>query len=149
MTNIVTLSVLVALVSFTVSEKLRDVSAAIIGAVKVGFWAVGSSNATAGPAVCVQEYVNESPSGSELALPSRITSSVPSFTVWLGPALATGGWLVFCTLMLTVSLEAPPFPSPTVSLKVRTAPPEPTSGAVNVGVAELAPDNVTDGPAVC
>lgn len=62
-------------------------------AMKVGLTAAGSSRRAREPSgtVMVQAYSSGSPSGSELALPSRATIS-PTWTVWLAPALAVGAW---------------------------------------------------------
>ena len=72
--------------SLTVSENVRVTSSGNpVGAVNVGFAGSVVSSVTADPspesgAVCVQAYVSVAPSGSELALPSRVTAS-PSQTV--------------------------------------------------------------------
>ena len=57
--------------SRTTNENVTDAPAA--GAVNVGDTAVELDNVTAGPAVCVHAYVNESPSGSLLADPDNVT----------------------------------------------------------------------------
>jgi hypothetical protein len=61
------------------------------GAVKDGVALFASLNFTDGPAVCVHEYANVSPSGSLLEEPSSCTLA-SSLTVWSGPAFAVGHW---------------------------------------------------------
>src|SRR5205823_10396106 len=65
-----------------------------------------------------------------------------------GPASATGGWLTFCTLTVTVSV-AVATPSLTVSVKTSAAPTGPTNGAMKIGFAVSGPASVTTGPDVC
>jgi len=50
--------------------------------------------AAIGPAVCVHEYLEIEPSGSEDALPFRFTVLVGSVMVKLPPAFALGGLLL-------------------------------------------------------
>ncbi len=63
---------------------------ALPGAVNVGCTAVSLDSVTVPPPVWVHWYVSGSPSGSKLPDPSSITAA-PAFTVWPGPAFATGG----------------------------------------------------------
>jgi hypothetical protein len=64
--------------------------------------------------------------------------------------VATGGWSTntSSTATSTLSVAVCPFPSLTVSSNVNVSPAESTSGAVNDGVALLAPLNVAAVPAV-
>ena len=84
------------------------------------------------------EYDRESLSGSVEPLPSRVTVT-PSFTVWVLPASAVGGRLAatLSTMMVTVSVSVPPFPSDTVRVNVTVSPDASTSGAVNVGTGPV------------
>ena len=57
-------------------------------------WALSAPlSLTAGPAVCVQEYLAMLHQDSLLPLPSKVTLS-PALTVWLAPATAVGGLLL-------------------------------------------------------
>ena len=139
------MSVAVACPSPTVSRNVND--DAVPGAVNVGLATDALDNVTAGPAVCTHANVNASPSGSELPDPSRVTAA-PVDTLCAGPASATGGPFTgggAVTVTVTVSV-AVACPSPTVS---RNANDDAVPGAVNVGLATDALDNVTAGPAVC
>ena len=69
-------------------------------------------------------------------------SKSPTFTVSVGEETSA-------TLMSTVSAsEGEPSSSVTTRLNVRVSPPDPTSGAVNDGEAEVSSDNVTVVPTV-
>ena len=71
-------------------------------------------------------------------------SSNPSTTVKIDSIGVGGGPPTSATLMSTVSAaEAAPTLSVTIRLNVRVSPPGPTDGAVNDGVAVLAPVSVT------
>ena len=56
---------------------------------------------------------------------------------------------MFFTTTSKVSVAVPPLPSLTLRLRVIVAPVALTCGAVNDGLAVLAPVKVTEGPAVC
>ena len=108
-------------------------------------------NPALGPAVCIHKYVSISPSGSELPVPSKITSAL-SFTVLSGPALATGGWFTTGNgeiVIMTVSVSVRPSLSVTVNVNVRISPSASTSGAANDGAAVLASISSTDVPLIC
>src|SRR5580704_18999607 len=62
---------------------------ALAGAVNFGCTTVALDKVTAAPPVWVHWYVSGNPCGSKLPDPSSITVT-PVFTVWSGPALATG-----------------------------------------------------------
>src|SRR4030065_1077700 len=64
--------------------------------------------------VKVHWKISEDPSASFDALPSKVTT-VPSGTVWSGPALAAGGWLPPGVVMVTVSGALLTIPSLTVN----------------------------------
>ena len=85
-----TVSELLKAPSFTVSSNVSVVCAVMAGATNEGVGVLAPVSVTDGPAVCVQEYVSGSPSGSELAVPSSATT-IPGLAVWSGPASATGG----------------------------------------------------------
>jgi hypothetical protein len=74
----------------------------------------------------------------------------PSLTVWSEPAFAVGAWFTTTLFTVTPTVSVAVFPplSVTVSLNVNVSPAESTSGAVNDGVALLAPLNVAAVPAV-
>src|SRR6516225_4117412 len=57
----------------------------------------------AGMLTKVHKYVIGSPSTSDDLLPSSVTVA-PTVTVWLGPALATGGEFTVLTWMVALSL---------------------------------------------
>src|SRR5207247_10456375 len=122
-------------------------AAATSGAVKAGVALPRSASTTGDPPTWVQVYVSGSSSGSLLADPSRSTI-VLSSAVWSFPALATGAWLTFSTMTLTVSVDVS-MPSLTPSSKVSVSPPGPTIGAVNVGDGLVESDRMTVGPARC
>ena len=82
-----------------------------------------------------------SPSGSLLPEPSRVTLA-PGFTVWSGPASASGVRLG-TTVIVTVSV-ALSVPALTVRVNTRAVDVV-TVGAVNVGLAVVAPVSVTVG----
>ena len=75
-----------------------------------------------------------SPLASELALPSKVT--VPSTTLWLAPALATGATLAAEAFTLTVATALSTLPSFTCKLNTYT----PAMSAVKVGLADVAED---------
>ena len=138
--------------SLTVSENVRVTSSGNpVGAVNVGFAGSVVSSVTADPspesgAVCVQAYVSVAPSGSELALPSRVTAS-PSQTVRSAPASALGASFVpALTVMSTVSAVEAFTPSLTVSENVRVTSSGNPVGAVNVGFAGSVVSSVTADP---
>ena len=58
---------------------------------------------------------------------------LPAATVWFGPASATGAWLTYWTVMLTLAGRLCAMPSLTTSWKVRMAPAGATVGAVKLG----------------
>ena len=105
------------------------------GAVNVG---AGPVRVIVGVLSLSHEYDRESLSGSVEPLPSRVTVT-PSFTVWVLPASAVGGRLAatLSTMMVTVSVSVPPFPSDTVRVNVTVSPDASTSGAVNVGAGPV------------
>ena len=75
-----------------------------------------------------------------MPLPDRVTRS-PSFTVWSVPAFAVGSSLSARTVTFTVSVMLS-LPTVIVSVNVRTSSAV-RSGAVKLGVAVVAPVNVT------
>src|SRR4051794_4132854 len=112
-----------ALASVTTSEKVRmagDDPKGIDGAVKDGFDTVALERVTIGPAVCVQLKLTARPSGSELALPSRVTNA-PEATAWSGPAFATGGGTTGLTVMVTLAGAEAPLASLTTREKTSVA----------------------------
>ena len=58
----------------------------------------------AGLVVSDQLYVSGSPSPSELALPSKVTSDPGAMPPWSGPALATGATLLVEMIALSGAL---------------------------------------------
>src|SRR5206468_3452325 len=140
---------LISCVSLTLTRKLSVVTPATAGATKLGLAVVGSDSETTGPPVCVHEKVSGSPSGSKLALASRVTRA-PVATVWGGPSSAIGAWFTCSTVTRTSEVLLRP-PSDTVRAKVRIAT-EPvlpgSTGAVKVGCAVSAPDRTTGVPLV-
>src|SRR5712671_4403128 len=145
-----------ACASVTTSEKARVAAAepaGTTGAVNVRCAVLDPASETAAPELCVQAKLIASPSGSALALPSSETAA-PEATAWSGPAFAIGagfGGGSALTVICTVEGAELAFRSLTTSEKVRIAGawPKGTAGAVKVGVAELALESVTIGPAVC
>ena len=81
-------------------------------------------------------------SGSLEPLPLRLTLA-PEATVWSGPALAVGGLFAALTLIVTESVSQALLGSQTWRSNVSVAGPV---GAVNDGVAVLAPLRVTACP---
>ena len=135
--------------SVTVSVKVSTASLARLeGAVKVGCAAVVLLSVTLAPAVWAQAKVRVWLSGSELALPSRVTAA-PSATRWSAPAFADGAsFAPAVTVTVTVS-ESDLSPSLRVSVKVSAAFAASCEGAVKVAVGVLAPASFTVGePAV-
>ena len=129
--------------SETVRENTSEaLDASCEGAVKVGLSAVEELRVTVGvPEVWLHEYVSVSPSVSELALPSSVTSA-PSDTVWSVPALAVG---VLSSLVIVPvpeaaemeALEAELMVTITVSLlSLRVSPVTATSMSLEVSPAE-------------
>jgi hypothetical protein len=137
--------------SVTVNWKVKDVPVApAVGAVKVGLAAAAFDNVTFVPAVCLHAYVAMVPSGSFELEPTRATG-VFSTTVWSGPASAVGVRLAGATgvtLTMHVSVALSPPLSATLNWKVRVVPVVIPAGAVRVGFATAAFDNVTGVPAV-
>ena len=85
------------------------------------------------------------PSGSELPVPSSVTTVAEGFAK-SAPASATGGWFG-ATLTVTESVSLPPLLSVTVTVKVSVAG---AAGDVIFGVAVEALLSVTFGvPPVC
>jgi hypothetical protein len=74
--------------SLTTSEKPS--APVLAGALKVGLALAELLRVTAGPDVWVQEYASESPSESELPVPSSVTVDLLK-TVCAEPGLAVGG----------------------------------------------------------
>jgi len=109
-----------------------------LGATKLGETVFAPVRPTAGPEIWLQEYVAIDPSGSELALPFRVTVALTNENA-SGPALAVGKSFkpaTGCTETATVSqLLAPPL-SVTVILKVRVTAAL-TEGATNPAVLVL------------
>ena len=131
----------------TVRLKVRVASAAsCAGAVKVGLAAVALLRVTAGVPFWVQAQASVSPSGSLLALPSRVAVA-PSATVWSAPALAVGArlFVAVTTVTVTVSVAVIPPGSVTVRVKVSAASLDRVDGAVKVGLAATVLLSVTVG----
>src|SRR5207302_1689256 len=117
------------------------------GAVKEGFCAVALLSTTAGPLACAHRYVKASPSGSELAVPSRV-SVVRSSAMSGADTDAIGAWLTWFTVTVVVAAELVARPSLTVTEKVRMVVAV-TCGAVKNGEVAVALLSVTEGPPVC
>ena len=79
-------------------------------------------------------------------MPSRVTSRWRG-TIWSAPALAAGGRLASTTTE-TFEVAVLPCGSVTVRRNPRLSPTA-VSGVVKLGVAVVAPVNVTDVPATC
>src|SRR5919112_3224772 len=101
------------------------------------------------PPTCSNAYCT-TPTSSVLALASNADVEPSSIVVGLAVRLATGSWftITLLTVIPTASVAVCPFPSSTVSSRVKVSPSAPTSGAVNDGVALLASLNVAAVPAV-
>src|SRR5881628_1487873 len=97
---------------------------------------------TDGPLTCCQEKERGSSSGSEDALPVRVTTSFFR-TDWSGPGSAAGRRL----RTVTTSASVPLLPS--LSRTVRVNPYVPALVGVNVALAVVSPERVTAGPLTC
>ena len=96
--------------SLASTSKVSVVAVSTFGAVNEGVTVLAFWSETDGPAVCAQVYERVSPSGSLEPVASMDTDSSSS-TVWSGPASAVGGSFVGWTVISTVSVSVPLFPS--------------------------------------
>ena len=95
------------LATYTPTASAVNVGLAVLVADKVALLLDGLE-------IKAQRYVSVSPLASELVLPSKVT--VPSTTLWLAPALATGATLAAEAVMLTVTVVLSTLPSFTTKL---------------------------------